>query len=150
MVSNDRVLSFVASPPSIMSLGAVAVILCLIYLLYNRGATPLRNILGPFLASISPVWIVLQQRGLQRPLVDLALHRKYGPVVRIAPNEVIVSSPQSKKTIYSESALEVRNQQKPIPPVSQKLRANSQRGTGIVEPAIVAGLAVISLTSSPS
>jgi hypothetical protein len=133
-----------------MPLGAVAVVLCLLYLLYNREATPLRNIPGPFLASISQIWIVRQQRGLQRPLVDLALHKKYGPIVRIAPNEVIVSSPQSKKTIYGESALEVRNQQKVILPVSQELRANSQRGTGIAEPAIVAGLAMISLISSPS
>lgn len=63
----------------------------------------LRRVPGPFLASISKLWIVHKQLGLQRPLVDLALHEKYGPVVRVAPNEVIISSPQAKKPIYGET-----------------------------------------------
>lgn len=87
---------------SLISLVAFVVVFCLLYFLYNREATSLRNVPGPFLASISQIWIVLQQRGLQRPLVDLALHRKYGPIVRVGPNEVLVSSPQSKKKIYGE------------------------------------------------
>jgi hypothetical protein len=91
-----------------ISILSVAVLICLLYLLYNREATPLRRVPGPFLASISKIWIVLQQRGLQRPIVDLALHRKYGSIVRIAPKEVIVSSPQSKKTIYGELKAELR------------------------------------------
>lgn len=87
----------------ILSLG-VAIILCFLYLLYNRVATPLRHVPGPFLASFSKIWIVLQQLGLKRPIVDLELHRKYGSIVRIAPKDVMVSSPESKKIIYGETS----------------------------------------------
>ncbi|KAH7396370.1 cytochrome P450 [Pyrenochaeta sp. MPI-SDFR-AT-0127] len=87
-----------------MSLVVLFIASCFLYLLYNREVTRLRRIPGPFLASISQIWIVLQQRGRQRPLIDLALHRKYGSIVRIAPNEVLVSSPQSKKIIYGAAS----------------------------------------------
>jgi hypothetical protein len=30
-----------------------------------------------------------------------ALHKKYGTIVRISPNEVAISDPQAIKTIYS-------------------------------------------------
>ncbi|KAH8711861.1 cytochrome P450 [Phaeosphaeriaceae sp. PMI808] len=92
MASMDRVPSPIGFPSGIMSWGVFFVTSCLLYLLYNREVTPLRRIPGPFLAR------------LQRPLVDLALHRKYGPIVRIAPNEVLVSSPQSKKILYGATS----------------------------------------------
>ncbi|CAO2648458.1 Nn.00g077250.m01.CDS01 [Neocucurbitaria sp. VM-36] len=100
MATNDRITSFVTFPPSLLSLGGLIVALCLLYFLFNREATPIRDVPGPFLASISQLWIVIQQRKLQRPILDLALHRKYGSIVRIAPNEVMVSSPRSRKMIY--------------------------------------------------
>jgi hypothetical protein len=104
MSSNNAIMSAITLLPSFLSVSLYVVIACLLYFLYNREATSLRRIPGPFLASISQFWIVYQQRGLQRPIVDLELHRKYGTIVRIAPNEVMVSSPQSKKIIYGKSA----------------------------------------------
>lgn len=86
-------------------LACCIIVFTIAYLLINRFGTPLRKVPGPFLASISQLWIVKQQRGLQRPHVDLNLHRKYGPIVRIAPNEVLVSSPASKKIIYGTVVL---------------------------------------------
>lgn len=81
----------------------VVVVLGSLYILYVREGTPLRSIPGPFFASITKLWIFQQQRGYQRHRVDIDLHRKYGPIVRIAPSEVLVSSPQSLKTIYGMS-----------------------------------------------
>jgi hypothetical protein len=79
-------------------------ILGLLYALYTRYATPLRKVPGPILASITKLWIVKQQRNFLRHFVDMDLHKKYGAIVRIAPNEVMVSSPQAFKTIYGISS----------------------------------------------
>jgi hypothetical protein len=73
-----------------------------LYVIYTRDSTPLRSIPGPFLASISKLWIFNQQRGYQRQKVDIDLHKKYGPVVRVAPNEVSVSSPEALRKIYGK------------------------------------------------
>ena len=74
--------------------------LTLIYLIYSRESTPLREIPGPFLASLSKLWLVRKTRQLKRHEYDQELHKKYGSVVRVAPNQVIVSSPSALKTIY--------------------------------------------------
>lgn len=75
-------------------------VLALLWLVVTREATPLRKVPGPFLASITRLWVVQKQRSYQRPLVDLDLHKKYGPIVRIAPNEVLISSPQAFRIVY--------------------------------------------------
>jgi len=94
--------SFASDFSSAALFTAISIAIASIYILYVREGTPLRSIPGPFLASITRIWIFQQQRGFQRQQVDIDLHQKYGPIVRIAPNEVLVSSPQSFKTIYGE------------------------------------------------
>lgn len=69
--------------------------------LYRRYASPLRKYPGPFLASISRLWKVRSTASGRTHLEHIALHRKYGPVVRIAPNEVSVSSPEAARTLLS-------------------------------------------------
>jgi len=56
---------------------------------------------GPFLASISRAWKVISTaRGhTEHDFIDL--HRKYGPVVRIAPNELSFASPQAARDILT-------------------------------------------------
>lgn len=77
----------------------------LIYLVWVREATPLRKIPGPYLASVSKLWMIYKTRQLKRHELDLELHDTYGPVVRIGPNYVLVSSPGALKTIYGAVAL---------------------------------------------
>ena len=72
------------------------------YAVYVREYTSLRNVPGPFLASISKIWIFEKQRSCQRQQVDIDLRRKHGPIVRIAPDEVMVSSPKSLRVIYGK------------------------------------------------
>jgi len=79
-------------------------VLVLSYTAYNRFFHPLAKIPGPFLASISPLWLTYQGWYAQRPTVELALHRKYGSVVRIAPDEVIFSNPKYFNTVYGAGA----------------------------------------------
>ncbi|AEO60779.1 hypothetical protein MYCTH_2120753 [Thermothelomyces thermophilus ATCC 42464] len=69
--------------------------------LYKRYASPLRKYPGPFLASFSRLWKVLSTASGHTHLDHIALHRRYGPVVRIAPGEVSVSSPEAARTLLS-------------------------------------------------
>ncbi|KAI1365887.1 cytochrome P450 [Xylaria arbuscula] len=69
--------------------------------IYRLYAHPLRKVPGPFLARITEIWRTVHYfRGTWFDDI-LELHRKYGPVVRISPNEVSVVSPDLTKTIYS-------------------------------------------------
>ncbi|KAE8451021.1 hypothetical protein EG329_004693 [Mollisiaceae sp. DMI_Dod_QoI] len=91
---------FPAATPSGLATSVILGVLTLFWIIITREATPLRRIPGPFLASITKLWIVQKQRGYKRPLVDIELHKKYGRIIRIAPNEVSISSPQAFRTIY--------------------------------------------------
>ncbi|KAL0472552.1 cytochrome P450 [Neurospora intermedia] len=68
---------------------------------YKRYASPLRKYPGPILASCSRLWKVLSTASGRTHLDHIELHRKYGPVVRIAPNEVSVASPEAARTLLS-------------------------------------------------
>ncbi|KAJ7718957.1 benzoate para-hydroxylase [Mycena maculata] len=61
---------------------------------------PLRQIPGPVLARWTPLWLGYQARMGRRYLaVDMA-HKKYGPIVRIAPNHVSVAHPDAVGIVY--------------------------------------------------
>jgi len=70
-------------------------------ILYKRYASPLRKYPGPFLASFSRLWKVLSTASGHTHLDHVALHERYGPVVRIAPNEVSIASPEAARTVLS-------------------------------------------------
>lgn len=144
-------------PSAIFVVGMVAA-LCSLYVLYVREGTPLKGIPGPFMASITKLWIFQQQRGYQRHKVDIGLYRKYGSIVRIAPNEVLVSSPQSLKTIYGMSSILNRRilefqegscQYRKMAKLHQGLVVNFQRATGIMQPATGDGVDPMLWTSYP-
>jgi hypothetical protein len=72
-----------------------------VIIVYRLYAHPLSYVPGPRLAAISSLW---QARHASRGrIVQLAktLHRKYGPVVRVGPNEVWFDSKDAFKAIYS-------------------------------------------------
>ncbi|KAJ9151979.1 Pisatin demethylase [Pleurostoma richardsiae] len=70
-------------------------------LLYKRYASPLRKYPGPWLASCSRLWKVLSTASTHTHHDHIALHKKYGPVVRIAPDEVSVASPEAARVLLS-------------------------------------------------
>lgn len=73
-------------------------------LLYNVFFHPLRNYPGPSLAKFSILWKLLGNlRGRKAHRIHEA-HVQYGPVVRVAPNELSFSEPTAVKVIYSSSA----------------------------------------------
>ncbi|KAK5081206.1 hypothetical protein LTR05_008000 [Lithohypha guttulata] len=78
--------------------GAVGLVL---YILRVRFRPGLRNIPGPFLASLTNFWRLydVSKGSHYQTLIDL--HRKHGSdLIRIGPNTVSVADPEAVKTIY--------------------------------------------------
>ncbi|SPO07004.1 uncharacterized protein DNG_09698 [Cephalotrichum gorgonifer] len=72
--------------------------------IYNVYLHPLRSIPGPFFARASRWWLfILEMRG--HPQVEiLELHRQYGPMLRISPNEVSFSGADAFSEIYGRTS----------------------------------------------
>lgn len=77
-----------------------AIILPVSYMIYTRYLTGLSHIPGPFIASISNFWKIRAAWRETMPQENIALHRKYGPLVRIGPNMISVDDPSAISTIY--------------------------------------------------
>lgn len=69
--------------------------------LYRKYASPLRHYPGPWLASCSRLWKVLSTASMHTHLDHIELHKKYGPVVRIAPDELSLASPEAARTLLA-------------------------------------------------
>ncbi|KAH7313315.1 cytochrome P450 [Stachybotrys elegans] len=82
------------------AVAAAAAVLFLGYHLYRYLQSPLRKIPGPALCGLTS--LVLKWHEFQAKRTDFVhrLHLQYGPVVRIAPNEVSFASWPAVKEIY--------------------------------------------------
>jgi hypothetical protein len=69
-------------------------------IVYNLYFHPLRKFPGPLLARASNISFSYWFHGGRQPYKILDLHLKYGPVVRIAPNDLAFNSAQSWKDIH--------------------------------------------------
>ena len=80
---------------------ALIVLYTLATTIYNLFLHPLRNIPGPPLARVSRLWArVGNFHGCKSERVHDA-HRKYGPVVRVGPNEISFADPAAVRDIYT-------------------------------------------------
>lgn len=72
----------------------------MVRIIYNIFLHPLRHYPGPPIwCAARLTWVLALQRGyLHRDLLDL--HNKYGPIVRIAPDELSYVDPRAWKDIY--------------------------------------------------
>ncbi|TKA80048.1 hypothetical protein B0A55_01750 [Friedmanniomyces simplex] len=84
----------------LLLLGA-SILYTVLRIIYNVFLHPLRHYPGPLLWQATRLrWVIALQRGyLHRDLLDL--HNQYGPVVRIAPDELSFIDPQAWKDIYT-------------------------------------------------
>lgn len=60
----------------------------------------LRNIPGPWIASVSNIYRLARVAMGQAHSHDINLHRKYGDTVRIGPSAVSIGSATATKVIY--------------------------------------------------
>lgn len=83
-----------------INLVAGVVITLISTILYKINLNPLAHIPGPLIARLTPLWLYsLSYRGIEASTVD-DLHKRFGPVVQIAPNEVDIADGASLHLIY--------------------------------------------------
>jgi hypothetical protein len=76
-----------------------------VYRLYFH---PLAQVPGPKIAAISSFWHAYNARNGRMALLGKTLHRRYGPVVRVGPNEVWFDTQEAFHAIYSVYNIRVR------------------------------------------
>lgn len=86
----------VLSPLFLLSLLALAVGIHLLRCIRS----PLNEVPGPTLAKFSSLVLKWHELRANRTRYIHSLHLKYGPVVRLAPNEVAFASGSAVKEIY--------------------------------------------------
>lgn len=89
---------FYLSSPTLLPL--FLVVLPLLYSSFAILAGPLRKIPGPLLAKYTKLWLVFVTHKRMRHSHDLELHKTYGPVVRVGPNQLLLSYPSAVKMVY--------------------------------------------------
>lgn len=72
--------------------------------IYQSLTSPLRSVPGPFWSRFSRLWFLNRVYQGKFEHDNIALHRKYGPVVRVAPNMYSIDSPEVLKTVYHISS----------------------------------------------
>jgi hypothetical protein len=86
-----------------LSTGSLALIVpgpCFVYGLLQIILDPLRDIPGPLLARFSRLWYLVAIYKGNFESTNIELHTRYGPIVRIAPNEYSIDDYEAAKTIY--------------------------------------------------
>lgn len=86
---------------------AVAALFAVVVLngIFNALTSPFpSSIPGPFLARFTSLWILLVDLSGHRAATVDALHKKHGPVVRLAPNELSFAGKEAVKTIYGSNS----------------------------------------------
>lgn len=73
----------------------------LVRFLVYRYASPLRRYPGPLLASGSRTWKVWSTWSGHTERDHIEIHNRYGPVVRIAPNELSLASPHAAREVLA-------------------------------------------------
>ncbi|KAL6716510.1 hypothetical protein ACLMJK_006077 [Lecanora helva] len=84
--------------PSALDVAFGLLVISIAWTYFQHG---LSRVPGPFLASITPIWKILTVWKEDAPRRSLALHKQYGPVVRVGPKHVSVSSPEALQLVYS-------------------------------------------------
>lgn len=83
--------------------GGVAFLVWLISTLYAALTSPLKSVPGPWISRFSNRQLKSAVTGGKRIFYIDALHKKYGPVVRISPEEVAVSDIEAFRQIHAVS-----------------------------------------------
>nr|BAD98713.1 putative cytochrome P450 monooxygenase [Fusarium graminearum] len=73
-------------------------------ILYNVFFHPLAAVPGPLACKVSRAWLYLAERGGDGANTVAALHKRYGPLVRIGPNEVSIKDREAFVTINKQGS----------------------------------------------
>ncbi|KAH8900663.1 putative P450 monooxygenase [Thozetella sp. PMI_491] len=104
MESLEHLRTMLQHPSTLLRLAVGVVILPIAYYcylaIYNVYFHPLSRYPGPKVAAASDYWFVRSHLRGSTPLDILKLHNRYGPIVRVAPNELSYVNPIAWQEIY--------------------------------------------------
>lgn len=104
MAENPHLLTFL-TPLNIVLFAVSLPVLSFVYqIIYYRFFHPLRNFPGPFWASVTRLWIAYHNILGDECELELALHKRYGPVLRITPTLLLVSDATKLPEVYGRQA----------------------------------------------
>ncbi|KAH7122444.1 cytochrome P450 [Dendryphion nanum] len=83
-----------------LAIAASAFVLFIFYRIYTYLTHPLRSFPGPFFCRLTNLPYSTWFFSGRRDFYILSLHERYGPVIRIAPNELSFNTANSWKDIY--------------------------------------------------
>lgn len=86
--------------PSLSLLGALTLVLILLYITYQKYFSPLHRIPGPWWAPITNLFLVLQSRRRDSHLDFIRLHGEFGNTIRIGPNTMC-----GRELVHDDSVL---------------------------------------------
>jgi hypothetical protein len=87
----------------LLKTGFTLVVLLASIAVYRLTFHPLARVPGPRLAAISSFWHAYHARNGRMAHLGKTLHSRYGPVVRVGPNEVWFDTKEAFQAIYSMS-----------------------------------------------
>ncbi|KAI1774114.1 cytochrome P450 [Hypoxylon cercidicola] len=104
MALQSRLSGWMNSNISIYQLSSIIAALIIAYcvgrVVYNLKFHPLSKYPGPKIAAITDLWWAYASTTGRYPWIIEDALRKYGDIVRIAPNEFVFLTPQAAKDIY--------------------------------------------------
>ncbi|KEF56776.1 uncharacterized protein A1O9_06966 [Exophiala aquamarina CBS 119918] len=86
--------------PATVSLVILVLLVAVAFRIWRALVTPLRDLPGPVFASFTRLWYLKNVWRGDFEKVNVKLHERYGPIVRIAPNEYSIDDPEAIKVIY--------------------------------------------------
>ncbi|KAI6778287.1 Pisatin demethylase-like protein [Emericellopsis cladophorae] len=89
---------------AISSVAILLVTWILLSCVYNALLHPLARVPGPWAASVSNIWLAWHVKNGRVAELGKTLHARYGPAVRVGPNEIWFSSKEAFRTIYSSGS----------------------------------------------
>ncbi|KAH9905239.1 cytochrome P450 oxidoreductase [Xylariomycetidae sp. FL2044] len=87
-------------PQSFVYVLFTSILYFLAWTIYARSIHPFRSVPGPWAASVTPLWYMMYVARGDFEATQRDLHKKYGPLVRVAPDEISCASPDAIKLIY--------------------------------------------------
>ncbi len=109
------------------TIGVVLLLFMTVHFLNTRYRKSLRDIPGPFLASILPLDRLLSTARGYQFATHLEYHRKYGQLVRVGPNHVSFSDAEAIPLVYSINTKYFKAGCTSFPPSMSTTQANIER-----------------------
>ncbi|KAG9239848.1 cytochrome P450 [Calycina marina] len=100
MISGDTTMIDLLLASPLGSIAVISVVVLIVTCLYRVTVHPLSHIPGPLIPKITSLWLYYHAYIGDEATAIHELHNKYGPLIRVAPNEVDIADVDAVSPIY--------------------------------------------------